>query len=305
MPNWNDLLDELKEVGSAFDVIRRKYLNQLHEMTGRNIIAYYSGWLEKQSLPQHLTIGFEINDSDKNGFMTCIHKLDRSKGLDLLLHTPGGNMAATESLVSYLRSMFGTDIRAIVPQIAMSGGTMIACACKEIIMGKQSSLGPIDPQTFGLPAQGIVDDFDKAHAEIQGNPHMGQFWAPILQKYHAGMYQECKNAIEWAKQMVRQWLTECMFKDDSERDQKVERVLSEFGDQALTLSHHRHLSIDMARDAQLNVTALEDNDEFQDTVLTVHYACVHTMASTPAIKIIENHLGKAFIQSLPTVSQTP
>ena len=37
----------------------------------------------------------EVNDADKNGFMTAVHGLDRSKGLDLLLHTPGGGTAAT------------------------------------------------------------------------------------------------------------------------------------------------------------------------------------------------------------------
>ena len=78
--------------------------------------------------------------------MTVIHQLDRDKGLDLILHTPGGDTAATESIVDYLHNMFGNNIRAIVPQLAMSAGTMIACSCKEIIMGLQSSLGPIDPQ---------------------------------------------------------------------------------------------------------------------------------------------------------------
>ncbi|MHB1126932.1 MAG: hypothetical protein ACYC2T_08230 [Bacillota bacterium] len=52
--------------------------------------------------------------------------MDRSKGLDLILHTPGGEIAATESLVDYLRSMFGSDIRAIVPQIAMSCGLWVS-----------------------------------------------------------------------------------------------------------------------------------------------------------------------------------
>jgi ClpP class serine protease len=92
----------------------------------------------------------DINDEDKNGFMLCIHKLDKSKGLDLFLHTPGGSGAATESLVHYLRQIFGNDIRAFVPQLAMSAGTIIACACKEIFMGKHSNLGPVDPQIKGL-----------------------------------------------------------------------------------------------------------------------------------------------------------
>ena len=130
------------------DVIRRQYLKQLYELTQRNIIAYYSGWLQKPGLR-----GSIIDDGDKNGFMTTIHHLNRSEGLDLILHTPGGSMAATESIVHYLHAMFDGNIRAIIPQLAMSGGTMIACACKHIIMGKQSNLGPIDPQFGGIPAE--------------------------------------------------------------------------------------------------------------------------------------------------------
>ena len=91
--------------------------------------------------------------------MTVIHNLDRTKGSDLILHTPGGETAATESLVDYLRSMFLGRHQAIVPQLAMSAGTMIACACKEVVMGKHSSLGPIDPQYLGLPAHGVVEEF--------------------------------------------------------------------------------------------------------------------------------------------------
>ena len=137
MPNWNEIHNEIEATGSTHDVVRRRYLSALHELTGRNAIVYYSGWLQKPNLP-----GVEINDADKNGFMSAIYQLDRNKGLDLVLHTPGGDTAATESLVDYLHSMFSTDIRAIVPQLAMSAGTMVACACREIIMGKHSSLGP-------------------------------------------------------------------------------------------------------------------------------------------------------------------
>jgi ClpP class serine protease len=68
----------------------------------------------------------EITDEDKNGFMMAVHKLDRTKGLDLFLHTPGGSISSTQSIVDYLHKMFGKNIRAIVPQIAMSAGTMIA-----------------------------------------------------------------------------------------------------------------------------------------------------------------------------------
>ena len=66
--------------------------------TGRNTILYYSAWLQK-SLMANGTFDFGINDNDKTGFMTCIYQLDKTKGLDLILHTPGGDISATESLV--------------------------------------------------------------------------------------------------------------------------------------------------------------------------------------------------------------
>jgi ClpP class serine protease len=165
MPNLNEIISEAATAGSGQDVVRRKYLRQLSERTGRNTIVYYSGWLQKPAIA-FLQPHIGVNDSDKNGFMATIHQLDRSLGLDLVLHTPGGDIAATESLVEYLRQMFGTNIRAIVPQLAMSAGTMIVLACKEILMGKHSNLGPIDPQIGIFPAQAIIEEFTRAQQEI-------------------------------------------------------------------------------------------------------------------------------------------
>src|SRR5258706_2703149 len=122
MPNWKEVLEEIQghlQTGqpNALDIVRRKYLAKIQQKTGRNTIAYYSGWLQK---PQQ--IDAIVNDKDKNALMVTVHKLDRTKGLDLILHTPGGDLAATESIVDYLHSMVGKDITAIIPQICMSAG---------------------------------------------------------------------------------------------------------------------------------------------------------------------------------------
>lgn len=292
MPNWKTLLDEIISSGSPFDVVRRKYLAELHRHTGRNIIVYYSGWLQKAGLP-----GLEITDNDKNGFMAAIDGLNRADGLDLLLHTPGGETAATESLVDYLRAMFGTDIRAIVPQLAMSAGTMIACSAREIVMGKQSSLGPIDPQVAGVPAHGIIEEFDRAMKEVQEAPLMAHIWQPIIAKYSPTLVGECQKAIQWSNDMVKAWLVSGMFEDEPSPDQRAEAVLNELGSHALTLSHARHISMEKAVSLGLKVKPLEDDSKLQDAVLTVHHACMHTLASTPAVKIIENHAGAAYIQT--------
>lgn len=296
MPNWNEILNEIKEAGSTHDVIRRRYLAALHELTGRNVIIYYSGWLQKPGFP-----GVEVNDADKNGFMSVIHQLDRKLGLDLVLHTPGGDTAATESLVHYLHAMFDTNIRAIVPQLAMSAGTMIACACNEIIMGKHSSLGPIDPQFGGIPAHGIVEEFGRAKDEVQANPSTIPIWQPIIAKYNPTLIGECEKAIAWSTEMTRAWLLKGMLKDVKEPEKRADKILTELGDHAITKSHARHLAIDHCRKVGLKVTALEKDDDLQEAVLSLHHACIHTLGSTGAFKLIENHKGIAFIQAAQNV----
>ncbi len=176
MPSWDKVLEEIQSEGarpkeSSADTVRRKYLLKLYEHTHRNIIAYYSGWL--QSGP---VTGIDINDMDMNGFMATIHNLDCSKGLDLILHTPGGSISSAEQIVHYLKSKFGNNIRAIIPQIAMSAGTMISCACKEIVMGKQSCLGPFDPQVNGLSAIRVLEEFTHAISSAKAEPASIPFW---------------------------------------------------------------------------------------------------------------------------------
>jgi ATP-dependent protease ClpP protease subunit len=290
MPTWHSLLQEIKARGSTFDVIRRERLKTLSKVTRRNVIIYYSGWLQKPKL-----LGTQVSDADKNGFMTVIHGLDRTKGLDLILHTPGGETAATESLVVYLRSMFASDIRAIVPELAMSAGTMIACACKEIVMGKHSSLGPIDPQFGGIAAHGVVEEFNRAHAEIKADQSRAFVWQPIIAKYSPTLIGECEKAIQWSNEMAREWLVTGMLSSDSDRNAKSERIVKELGDHALTKSHARHLSPNRCRDMGLKVLMLEDDQRLQDAVLSVHHACMLTLAGTGAFKIIENHNGVASV----------
>ena len=157
MSSWNNILVRLQAEESPLDSLRAQAISDLSAYRGRNVICYYSGWLQGCD-----SSSVSILDDDMNGLMNAMYKLDRSKGLDLVLHTPGGDLAATEAIVKDIRDCFGNDVVAIVPQLAMSAGTMIACSCKEIIMGRQSSLGPTDPQFGGVAAGGVIEEFEKA-----------------------------------------------------------------------------------------------------------------------------------------------
>ena len=225
--------------------------------------------------------------------MLAINKLDRSKGLDLILHTPGGDIAATESLVDYLYSMYKKDIRVIVPQISMSSGTMIAFASKEIVMGKHSNLGPIDPQIGGLACKAVLNEFEQAKEDIKQNPQSAALWQVIIGKYHPTFLGICKQAIEWSEKMVEQWLENNMCKGEEDR---VQRIVETFSNHTEQKSHARHISKRECEKIGLNITELEADQDFQDAVLTTHHAFMHTFSNTLCIKIIENHDGIAYIE---------
>lgn len=292
MPNWNEVLTEIQECEykDSLDYVRRKYLKQLHQKTARNVIAYYSGWLQKPGISNT-----SINDDDKNGLMAVVHGLNRDQGLDIILHTPGGEIAATESIVDYLRKMFGNDIRAIVPQLAMSAGTMISCACKEIIMGKQSSLGPIDPQFGGIPAQGVIEEFKRAIEETKKDPDSIPIWQTVINKYHPTFIGECEKAITLSEHLVKSWLVSGMFENRENAEEIASRIVSELNNHKNTKTHERHIPIEECQRIGLRVIPLENDQEFQDIVLTIHHAYMHSFANSTSIKIIENHDGKAMV----------
>ena len=294
MPDFNQISNEIKEAGTAHDVIRRKYLSDLNEITERNVIVYYSGWLQNPLAP-----GIGLNDNDKIGFMSAIHGLDRTKGLDLVLHTPGGEIAATESIVNYLRVMFDNDVRAIIPQLALSGGTMIACSCKKIIMGKQSSLGPIDPQFGPLPAHGVIEEIQTAHREIKADPSRAAIWQPIIAKYNPTLIGECHKAIDWANEMVKEWLVTGMLINNPRKETIASNIVTELGNHALTKSHNRHIPPSKCMEMGLEIEMMEDVQKLQDAILSIHHACIQTLSSTTTTKIIENHMGETFLQTLP------
>lgn len=295
MPNWSNILDEMRQVPSGIDFVRRKYLKALSSLTGRPVIAYYSGWLQKPG-----SLAGTLSDDDKNGFMNAIHQLDRQHGLDLILHTPGGDLAATESIIEYLRVMFSKDIRAFIPQMAMSAGTMMACACREIVMGKQSSIGPIDPQFNGIPALGVLEEFHNAIEAVKKDPGSLPIWRIIIERYHPSFIGECQHAINLASEIVTRWLMSGMFEGDSDAKDKAHKIVMALNNHHDTKTHARHIDILQATNFGLKILPLESDPALQDAVLSVHHAYMHTFANTPAIKIVENHLGVACCSAVGT-----
>lgn len=313
MPIWSEILAELEETRQAlggivdYDSVRRQYLQKLNEHTGRNIILYAVGWLQK---PQILSESILINDEDIHALMEVSNGLQGPE-LDLILHSPGGSAESAEALVSYLRSRF-SHIRIIVPQLAMSAAAMIACSANEIVLGKHSFLGPTDPQiplatgvglTF-VPAQAVLDQFEKAKKEC-ADPSKLPAWVPMLNQFGPSLLVRCETALELSKELVKTWLKNYMFGGNRDSSERADKIAAWLANHQHFKSHHRHISRSELQQQQLKVTHLEDDEMLQDLSLSVFHAVVHTFAGTPAVKIVENHTGRAFIKHIPLMPGPP
>jgi ClpP class serine protease len=96
-----------------------------------------------------------IDLEDAQTVIAAIKDTPDDTPIDLIIHTPGGIVLAAMQIARAVEA-HPAKVTAYVPVYAMSGGTLIALAADEIVMGEFSVLGPIDPQILGLPAASIV-----------------------------------------------------------------------------------------------------------------------------------------------------
>lgn len=294
MATYGEVLNKIEAlVGTGVENIkavndtRKDYIKDFQASRNRNLICYYSGWVQGGNGGEL----YSINDDDMNSFMAGVNGLDFTKGLDLVLHTPGGNVAATQALVTYLLKIFSNDIEVFVPHMAMSCGTMMACASKKIHMCKHSSLGPVDPQYSGIPIQEIIAEFDKGYSDIQTNSATTNYWNILLSKYPVAIYGKAKNTNTWAVSTVEGWLETVMFAGRTSAKQDAVSVVSKISSAQLTKTHDKHIMIDEAKTIGLIINDVESDQSLQDKLLGLHYSYVITFGNTTALKIVENHLG--------------
>lgn len=300
MPARDKIQQEiLNAKNAAQDNIRKQYLKELNEHTKRDTILYASSFASKK-LPQLPGFLISITNEDIQGFMSSLNGLKGDK-LDLILHSPGGSLEAAEQIVNYLRAKY-KHIRAIVPQNAMSAATMIACACDEIVMGKQSAIGPIDPQItfptqnghFTAPAQSIINEFNQAKAEIIADPKVAPIWVNKIHSLPHGILDICQNTTKLAKEKVSTWLEAYMFKGEADAKAKADKIATWLGNADLHKTHGKPICMKEAKEQDLKIVELESEQEFQDKVLSVYHATLITLEITNCIKFIENHDGKGW-----------
>lgn len=96
-----------------------------------------------------------INVEDSEQILRAIRLTPDNMPIDLVLHTPGGLVLASEQIARALQQ-HKAKVTVFVPHYAMSGGTMIALSADEIVLDPNAVLGPVDPQLGQYPAASIL-----------------------------------------------------------------------------------------------------------------------------------------------------
>ena len=302
MPSWSDFhtklsVTDVEKRGDFINNAIKEFTRKIADRSDRNVLFYASSFLQK---PQIGGLYTSINSEDINGFMAGVKGHDFDRGLLLLLHTPGGMAEAAQTIVDYLRSKY-QSIDVLVPTYAMSAGTMIALGCDKILMGRQSQLGPTDPQliigNMAFSAHSIVDQFEEAKQEIAANTALAHAWAPVLRSFGPALLQEARKSIAYGQSLVKDWLQRYMFSELPEATERATNAANYFGGNRHG-SHGRRIDRDEARVQHLDVVDLENDQELQDHVLSLYHLLTITFEQTPAVKIVVSSNGGLWVKNM-------
>jgi ClpP class serine protease len=151
-------------MGRWYGVRRAQAIRAVENANGTRVITMIHRQ-EKRSL-FGFSVARHIDLEDAQTIIAAIKETPRDVPIDLILHTPGGLVLAAMQIARAVEA-HPAKVTVYVPVYAMSGGTLIALAADEIVLGEFSVLGPIDPQIAGFPAASIVKARDsKPVAEV-------------------------------------------------------------------------------------------------------------------------------------------
>lgn len=231
----------------------------------------------------------EIHPSYEKYFRDFIENLkaDKSiqKRLTIFLNTPGGSVETVEKMVEIIRFHYD-EVYFVVPDYAMSAGTIFCMSGDKIYMDYSSSLGPIDPQVFNgksyVPALGYLDKVDelltKAREGTLTNAEL-----IILQNQDLAMLRSFEQAKNLTIALLEKWLVEYKFKDWNihrtneklkgsqvsleEKKERAKKIARDLGDNKRWHSHGRMISArTLQNELKLDVDDYSENQNLRHLI---------------------------------------
>lgn len=206
----------------------------------------------------------------------------RREKLVVVLNTPGGEVEAVERMVEMQR-YFYNEVYFVVPNMAMSAGTIFCMSGDKIFMDYTSSLGPIDPQVQSkdgkwVPALGYLDKFEELLQKSKDGTLTGVEFA-IAQNQDLAELRRYEQARDLSVSLLKTWLTEYKFKSwithrteptklgqvvsQAEKENRADEIAKLLGNNREWHSHGRRIGIGTLK----RKLRLEIEDYSADTVL--------------------------------------
>jgi hypothetical protein len=221
----------------------------------------------------------------------------RRKRLTVVLQTPGGYIETAERIANTFRKHYSW-VSYVVPNQAMSAGTVLVMSGDEIWMNYFSTLGPIDPQVERrdgreglIPALGYLAKYKELVEKSRNGTITSAEAAFFVQNFDAAELFSYEQATKLSVELLQAWLIKYKFKNwkrTKTRRQKVtakmrkQRAL-EIGKQLCDTdkwySHGRGISMQvLKRDLKLRIEDIDEKPEIK-IALDNYY------------ELLENYLG--------------
>ncbi|KJR42493.1 protein of unknown function DUF114 [Candidatus Magnetoovum chiemensis] len=212
---------------------------------------------------------------------------NKSNRLSLILNTYGGSAEASEKMVEIIRENYN-EVYFIVPDYALSAGTILCMSGDKIFMDYSSSLGPIDPQVDNgkqyVPALGYLDKVDEfIEKSREGKLTQAEFL--MLQQLDLGVLRSYEQARDLTISLLKEWLVKYKFKNwdihrtDSskkgkpvtieEKENRAKEIAKLLGNNKIWHSHGRFIGIKTLRSVlKLEIDDYSSNNELRMVIRT-------------------------------------
>ncbi len=223
-----------------------------------------------------LTIFGPIMESLDHRVRFAIESLpNHRKGLLVIIDTPGGIVEVAERIVTTIRHFY-VEVKFLIPDKAMSAGTVLVMSGDSILMDHFSCLGPVDPQLYieGKPIPTSVLSYLEQYERFVQKSIEGTLTSAdlvLLQKLDAADLRQYELAAELSVRLIRDWLVRYKFKDwtkhsatgstvtDDEKTSRAEEVARALNDQERWGTHGRGINRDVLAELRLKIDNLESD----------------------------------------------
>jgi hypothetical protein len=235
----------------------RRALKDISDIRQRPVIAYLAN-VVNANVKEVKSIEY----SDDLPFSELVNTIPGEyKHVDIILVTPGGSGTQVAKFVDKLRPRFDT-VSFIIPDIAMSAGTIFAMSGDEIIMTNNSYIGPIDPQVpnkdgMYVPAQAILTLIEtiQSKGELAIKKGLNPDWTDlqILRQIDPKEIGNAINASKYSVELVENYLHDYKFKTwtnhsngapvrAEEKKQRANQIASQLCNHSLWKTHGRGIT---------------------------------------------------------------